>query len=126
MIKSTQRLKVQRQCFLLVSLANNTGPTQSMALGAGSAAMNAASDKALLTDPKDYMTRVRRPVLAFFGENDESVPAKKSAELYEQYLQQAGNQDVTIVMFPGVGHSLGGFMPAYWEQLSDWLKRRAG
>lgn len=89
-------------------------------------AVNAASDKALLTDPKDYMTRVRCPVLAFFGELDENVPAKESAELFEQYLAQAGNQDVTIVMFPGVGHSLGGFMPAYWEQLSDWLKRRAG
>jgi len=52
-------------------------------------------------------------------------PAKKSAELYAQYLTQAGNRDFEIVVFPGVGHSLGNLMPAYWARLSDWLKRRA-
>ena len=43
----------------------------------------------------------------------------------EQRLTQAGNRDFAIAVFPGVGHSLGGFLPAYWETLSDWLKQRA-
>ena len=38
---------------------------------------------------------------------------------------QAGNRDFKIVGFPGVGHSLGDFRPAYWETLADWLDRRA-
>jgi len=38
----------------------------------------------------------------------------------EQRLTQAGNRAFEIVVFPGVGHSLGGFLPAYWETLSDW------
>jgi dipeptidyl aminopeptidase/acylaminoacyl peptidase len=68
---------------------------------------------------------VRCPVLAFFGEEDQNLPAKKSAALFEQYLTEAGNRDFKIVVFPGVGHSLGGFLPAYWETLSDWLNQRA-
>jgi len=86
--------------------------------------VNAATEQSLLTDPKDSMTRVYCPVLAFFGENDQNLPAQKSAKLYEQYLTQAGNRDLEIAVFPGVGHSLGGFLPAYWATLSDWLKRR--
>jgi pimeloyl-ACP methyl ester carboxylesterase len=87
-------------------------------------AAKAATEQTLLTDPKDFLTRVRCPVLALFGEADENVPAKRSAELYEQYLTQAGNRDFEIVVFPGVGHSLGNLMPAYWARLSDWLKQR--
>jgi len=87
-------------------------------------AVNSATEQSLLTDPKDFLTRVRCPVLALFGEADENVPAKRSAELYAQYLTQAGNRDFEIVVFPGVGHSLGNLMPAYWARLSDWLKQR--
>ena len=89
-------------------------------------AARVATENSLLTDPKDFLTRVRCPVLAVFGENDQNLPARKSAELYEQYLAQAGNRDVETVVFPGVSHSLGGFSLAYWGTLSDWLKQRAG
>ena len=80
----------------------------------------------LMGDPKDYWTRVRCPVLAVFGEQDILVPAQKSADLYAQYLAQAGNRDVSITVFPGVGHSLGGFMPEYWDTLSGWLQKHKG
>jgi uncharacterized protein len=88
-------------------------------------ATRAAVEQSLLTDPKDFLTRVRCPVLAFFGEDDQNLPAKKSAALFEQYLTQAGNRDFEIVVFPGMGHSLGSFSPIYWEALADWLKQRA-
>ena len=90
------------------------------------AAMRADDGPGLLTDPKDYWTRVRCPVLAVFGEQDILVPAQKSADLYAQYLAQAGNRDVSITVFPGVGHSLGGFMPEYWDTLSRWLQKHKG
>jgi uncharacterized protein len=89
-------------------------------------ATRAAVEQSLLTDPKDFLTRVDCPVLAFFGEDDQNLPAKKSAALFEQYLTQAGNQDFEIVVFPGVGHSLGNFSPSYWETLAEWLKQRGG
>lgn len=84
-----------------------------------------AYGQGLLTDPKDYLTRVRCPVLALFGEDDDVVPARKSADLFAKYLAQAGNQDVKIVVFPGVGHSLGYFNAAYWATMSEWLRRLA-
>ncbi len=75
----------------------------------------------LLTDPKDYLPRVTSPMLAFFGEDDQLVPAKKSAELYETYLTQAGNKNFKIVVFPGADHGLNGATVEYWKTLFEWL-----
>ena len=84
----------------------------------------ATMGRSLLTDPKDFLTRVRCPVLAVFGENDQNLPARKSAELFEQYLTQAGNPDFEIVVLPGTGHSFGNFSAVYWGTLSNWLKAK--
>jgi hypothetical protein len=75
----------------------------------------------LLNDPQDYLTRVRCPVLAAFGADDVLVPAQRSAELYEAYLREAGNEDVKIVVLPGVGHGFGLQAPGYADLLSEWL-----
>jgi len=85
------------------------------------AALKATAGQALLNDPRQYMTRVRCPVLAFFGEDDLLQPTSKSAALYEQYLTEAGNENFKIVMILGVGHAIGLSTPGYWEVLSDWL-----
>jgi len=87
------------------------------------AALKAMVGQTLLNDPKEYWTRVRCPVLAFFGEDDLLQPTAKSAVLYEQYLTEAGNEDFEIVVIPGVGHSIGLSTPGYGEALSDWLDR---
>jgi pimeloyl-ACP methyl ester carboxylesterase len=85
------------------------------------AALRMVLEPSLLEDPKAYWTRVRCPVLAFFGEADLLQPTAKSAALYEQYLTAAGNRNFKIVVLPGVGHSIRVSMPAYWDPLSDWL-----
>jgi pimeloyl-ACP methyl ester carboxylesterase len=85
------------------------------------AALKAIAGQTLLNDPKEYFTRVRCPVLAFFGETDLLQPTEKSAALYEQYLTEAGNENFKIVVIPGVGHSIGLTTPGYWKALSDWL-----
>ena len=74
-----------------------------------------------LTDPKNFLTKVTSPVLAFFGEDDQLVPAQKSAELFEQYLSQAGNKNFKIVVFPNADHGLKGAKYEYWKILSEWL-----
>lgn len=86
------------------------------------AGLKAQSDKNLLIDPKDFLPRVTVPVLAFFGEDDVLVPAQKSAELYTQYLDQAGNQNYKIVVFPHADHGLSGATAEYWQTLSEWLR----
>lgn len=85
------------------------------------AALKAIVGPTMLNDPKEYLTRVRCPVLAVFGEDDLLQPTEKSAALYEQYLTEAGNEDFKIVVVPGVGHSTVVSAPGYWEALSDWL-----
>lgn len=74
-----------------------------------------------LLDPKNFLPKVTSPVLAFFGEDDLLVPAQKSAELYEQYLSQAGNKNFKIVVFPNADHGLYGATNDYWKILSEWL-----
>lgn len=87
-------------------------------------AARAAAEQSLLVDPKDFLTRVRCPVLALFGADDTIVPARRSAALYRRYLRQAGADDVTIVVVPNAGHSLDGFGASYWTTLTDWLRSR--
>lgn len=90
------------------------------------AALRGVMEPSLLEDPKAYWTRVRCPVLAFFGEDDLLQPTAKSAALYEQYLTEAGNQDFEIVVIPGVGHSIQLSMPTYGQTLADWLDQLYG
>jgi pimeloyl-ACP methyl ester carboxylesterase len=84
--------------------------------------MKAQADQGLLTDTRDFLPRVTCPVLALFGADDQLVPAQKSTELYEQYLNQAGNKNFKIVVFPNADHGLNGAMPEYWKTLSEWLE----
>jgi pimeloyl-ACP methyl ester carboxylesterase len=84
-------------------------------------AVRAMAIESLLNDPKDYLTKVRCPVLAVFGESDLLQPTEQSAALYEQYLKEAGNEDVSIVVIPGVGHEIYLSNPGYGETLSTWL-----
>jgi pimeloyl-ACP methyl ester carboxylesterase len=85
-------------------------------------AVRVMAGKSLLEDPSEYWTQVQCPVLAIFGEKDLLQPTQRSAALYEQYLTEAGNDDLEIVVIPGVGHSIGMSTPGYWEALSAWLE----
>lgn len=85
------------------------------------AAAKAAARQSLLNDTKEYMSRIRSRVLAFFGQDDLLQPTDRSAALYEQYLTEAGNENFKIVVIPAVGHSIGIWTPGYCEALSDWL-----
>lgn len=88
------------------------------------AAVRAAAQQSLLVDPRDQLTRVTCPVLAFFGNDDIVQPTDRSAALYAQYLHEAGNDDVTIVTLPDIGHDILLDTPGYWERLAQWLDDR--
>ncbi|MGD2148234.1 MAG: alpha/beta fold hydrolase [Anaerolineae bacterium] len=84
-------------------------------------AVKAMAGQSLLNDPKDYLTTVRCPVLAAFGEEDLLQPSAKSAALYKEYLTEARNEDFEVVVIPGVGHAFGVHAPGYSELLTAWL-----
>lgn len=89
-------------------------------------------------DPVPVMEQVTCPVLAVFGAKDTFLPAEKSARIWREALDEAGNDDVTIRVFPHGDHSLiesetGGlretararrFVPGYFELLRDWTLER--
>ena len=82
----------------------------------------------MYVNPADFLTKVRCPVLAIFGENDTSVPVEKSVALYRQYLGEAGNQTVTIKVFPNASHTIrvgGEFADGYFDSMVDWLGGQA-
>jgi pimeloyl-ACP methyl ester carboxylesterase len=69
---------------------------------------------------------VRCPVLAIFGEADPLVPAAASARIWQETLSQAGNNDVTIKIFPDADHVISerrtGVQPAEFFLLQrDWI-----
>ncbi len=80
-------------------------------------------------DPAEALARVRCPFLAIFGELDPLLPAHSSAVICGQALREAGNPDVTIVIFPQANHRIllsdtGQFVPGYLDLLTAWAAHR--
>jgi len=93
----------------------------------------------LAYDPLPAIGKVRQPILILQGEFDRQVTADQ-AEMIEKAARAAGNQDVTMRVFPGLNHL---FLPAktgspseysslstsiipdeVMNQLSDWLVQK--
>jgi dienelactone hydrolase len=77
-------------------------------------------------DPANFLTKVHCPVLAIFGEADTSIPVEKSVALYKQYLGEAGNEAVTIKVFPKASHTIHvgeEFAPGYFKSIITWLSQ---
>ena len=75
-------------------------------------------------DPSDFLTKVRCPVLAIFGEKDTSIPIERSVQLYEQYLHKAGNEEFTLKVFPEASHTIrvgNTFADGYFDLMVEWL-----
>jgi pimeloyl-ACP methyl ester carboxylesterase len=89
-------------------------------------------------DPVPVLEKVKCPVLAVWGALDSFVPVEKSVAVWRSGLARAGNQDVTLRVFPAGDHSLlqartgglqevprlRGFVPAYFETQRDWVLQR--
>ena len=99
-----------------------------------------AREKSYLSiDPISFARRTRCPALIVHGSTDLHVPVR-SAERLAWAMREAGNQDVTVRIFPGISHSLlydprgvnSGwvYLPAFrtapeiLEAMSDWLASR--
>ncbi|MCL0077415.1 dienelactone hydrolase family protein, partial [Dehalococcoidia bacterium] len=79
------------------------------------------------------------PVLALFGELDVQVDAAQNRAALEEALARAGNDDVTVVVFPTANHlfqdAVTGcvteypllspeFLPDFLKTITDWLLER--
>ena len=102
--------------------------------------------KNLDADARLALRRTRCPVLAIFGENDAHVDVHESMKTYEEESAAAGNDDVTIRLFPNADHILvtskavipknvwsgiklalwgrSAFAPEYIDTMIEWLETR--
>ncbi len=90
-------------------------------------------------DPREDWRRVTVPVLALFGALDVQVDLDQNRDPLETALAEAGNDDVTVHVFPRANHlfleAVSGdldeyhtlemaFVPSLLEAISDWLAER--
>ena len=57
-------------------------------------------------DPAEDTATITCPVLLMFGDRDTSHPTDVSVRKWKDGLKQAGNDAVTLVVFPGAGHGI--------------------
>jgi pimeloyl-ACP methyl ester carboxylesterase len=87
-------------------------------------------------DPLVELNRLRRPVLALWGEKDLQVPPKENVPPVEEALKKAGNKKAVIKVLPGLNHlfqtsNTGSvteygtieetFSPAVLAVIGDWI-----
>jgi uncharacterized protein len=75
-------------------------------------------------DPVEALRRVRCPILAFYGEDDEWVPVDRSIELLSE-----AKSEVTVIRLAGTGHQptlakSSDISPTYVRTLTGWLRER--
>jgi len=90
-------------------------------------------------DPTPDLEQITIPVLALFGALDVQVDAEQNASALEAGLEVAGNEDVTVVIFPDGNHlfqsaDTGGvdeystleqdFLPEFMPTIAEWLLER--
>lgn len=79
-------------------------------------------------DPRPFLEAIDIPMIYTFGETDINVPTAQSVEYLEAFREQYG-QDIDIVVFEGVGHSMAnwtglltaGYVPKYLELVESWF-----
>jgi len=73
-------------------------------------------------DPLPLLRRLELPLFAAQGAEDELVPGPRAAAALTD-LKEELHQDFTIVLIPGVGHTLRPWPESYWGPLEEWLAR---
>ena len=84
-------------------------------------------------DPEPVFSRVRVPVLLFYGDDDEWQPIERSMAAWRRAAARAANDDVTIVRLAGTRHApilhgredSASIAPEYERALVAWLEERA-
>ena len=78
-------------------------------------------------DPYAVLVKLTCPVLSIYGECDASVPVAKSVEVFKEALEEAGNTDYTIKVFPKANHGVrvgDAYAEGYLDFMTSWLVER--
>jgi fermentation-respiration switch protein FrsA (DUF1100 family) len=58
----------------------------------------------MMSDPAQYLERIKCPVLALNGEKDCQVPGERNLKAISAGLEKGGNSEVTAKLLPGLNH----------------------
>lgn len=58
----------------------------------------------IMSDPAQYLERIKCPVLALNGEKDCQVPGERNLKAISAGLEKGGNSEVTTMLLPGLNH----------------------
>jgi dienelactone hydrolase len=84
-------------------------------------------------DPVPFLEQLSQPVLIFLGEADTQLPSTYSALVFDTVFRQTGNQDYTIILYPGADHHIDvpttsaqgetimKKVDGYWETMATWV-----
>jgi len=78
-------------------------------------------------DAAASLKRLRIPVLAIFGDKDESVPQEKNVPLLADYLASSPSGDYTISVLSEANHQLmigNDYHPLYISSMINWVASR--
>ncbi|WP_214319929.1 alpha/beta hydrolase family protein [Nonomuraea sediminis] len=88
-------------------------------------AMGAVGFNFLRYDAMPALSRIKQPVLAFYGTNDPSIPFVESTQALTQAMRKAGNDQYTIRFMGDGDHAMrvsgGPFTHGYLETLTNWV-----
>jgi dienelactone hydrolase len=77
--------------------------------------------------------QVRQPILAIYGEKDRQVPPAENIARLSTAVEQSGNRDFTLIIYPDASHAIGrtrtgelgeewtGYVPEYLDDMTDWV-----
>lgn len=85
-------------------------------------------------DPAPYIAKITCPILLMFGDRDTEHPTAAAVRAWRAGLKKGGNDEVTIMVFPGTGHGIRmregytgkgrpPFADGYVEVMLGWLWR---
>lgn len=90
----------------------------------------AAGDFDKVRQEVEQLARVRCPLLAVWGENDDFLPPHRSAAFLKSCLSRAGHKDATFRIVPNASHNLttdgddNRFVDGFPNVLTEWLSAR--
>ena len=78
----------------------------------------------------NYVTKIKCPVLSEHGVNDDRVPPLKSVHFLKENLAKAGNENLTVILYPNANHSfmMPGFRiaPGLFMNEVNWIRQILG
>jgi dienelactone hydrolase len=126
--------QVQSEVFGIATRIRNVGLSERVAdAGRKARRLSHIRPEPADLDPVPFLKQLTQPVLIFLGEADSQLPSQYSALVFDTVFRQTGNQDYTIIVYPGADHGIQvpttdaqgettmKHVDGYWATMATWV-----